>query len=220
MKTIETTLHHRVVEPEGAGRTLHPALIMLHGRGADEGDLLGLSSSLDQRLLILSARAPYPFSYGGGYTWYDVGEVGVPEPHMFRTSYEKLTTFVDDSLKNYPIDTNKVYLLGFSMGTIMSYALSLTRPELFRGVVAHSGYIPEGTHLTFQWKHLSSLDFFVAHGIHDQVIPLTFARRARELLTQAGAHFSYKEYPMAHEITMDSLADMSTWLHRKIDEPD
>jgi phospholipase/carboxylesterase len=219
MKTIETTLYHRVVEPGGSAPARHPTLIMLHGRGADEEDLLGLASSLDERLLILSVRAPYPFPYGSGYTWYDVGEVGRPEPQMFRTSYDKLASFVDDSLKNYPIDPKKLYLLGFSMGTIMSYALSLTQPGLFRGVIANSGYIPEGTHLTFQWKELSTLEFIVAHGMYDQVIPVQFARRARELLEKAGARFSYKEYPMAHEISTESLADMSAWLHRNIDEP-
>jgi len=216
MKVIESSLVHRVLPPERSESARYPTLIMLHGRGADEEDLLGFASSLDERLLIMSARAPYPFPYGGGYTWYDVEEVGTPEPTMFRASYEKLTRFVNDSLKNYPVDPQHLYLLGFSMGTVMSYALSLTLPHLFRGVLANSGYIPEGTFLTFQWNALSSLEFFVSHGVNDPVIPVQAARRANELLSKAGVHLSYKEYPMAHEISTDSLADMSLWLHQHI----
>jgi phospholipase/carboxylesterase len=219
MKVIESSLYHRVLPPEQSKATRHPTLIILHGRGADEEDLLGLASSLGKHLLILSVRAPYSFPYSGGYTWYDVGEVGAPEALTFRTSYEKLRTFVDDAMKHYPVDPHQIFLLGFSMGTVMSYALSLTLPHLFRGVMANSGYIPEGTYLSFEWHDLLSLEFFVVHGIHDPIIPVQFGRRAKELLGQAGARFSYKEYPMGHEISMDSHADMSEWLHQRITDP-
>ncbi|MEE8112746.1 MAG: hypothetical protein V3T23_00185, partial [Nitrososphaerales archaeon] len=120
MKTITTTLVHRILPPENSTSTTHPTLIMLHGRGADEEDLLGLVPYLDERLFILSVRAPFPFPYGGGYTWYDIGTVGTPEPTMFKESCEKLSTFVHDALANYPIDAPHIYLLGFSMGTVMS----------------------------------------------------------------------------------------------------
>src|SRR5512141_750966 len=126
MKSIPSSLVHRVLEPENSTASVHPALIMLHGRGADEEDLLGLSSFLDRRFLYISARAPFPFQYGGGYTWYDIGEVGVPLPGMFDESYQKLLQFVDDVVQNYPIDRSRIYLFGFSMGTVLSYALSLT----------------------------------------------------------------------------------------------
>ncbi len=216
MKLIDSTLVHRVISPERSGVTRHPTLILLHGRGADEEDLLSLSTSLDERLLILSVRAPYPFPYGGGYTWYEVGEVGTPEPAMFRSSYDKLTSFVNDARKLYPVDPDSLYLLGFSMGTVMSYSLSLTLPHLFRGVVANSGYIPEGTFLKFQWGSLVKLEFFIAHGVQDPVIPVQFARRAKELLEKAGAPNSYREYPMAHEISMESLKDLSAWLRHRM----
>ena len=218
MKPISTSLVHRVVLPEQSTATIHPTLIMLHGRGADEEDLLGLSPYLDERLLILSARAPFPFPFGGGYTWYDVGTVGTPEPGMFKTSYEKLSTFVHDVIKNYPIDAQRLYLLGFSMGTVMSYALALTQPQLFRGVAANSGYIPEGTHLKLLWTELSHLEFFVAHGVHDPVIPIELGRRAKELLEKTNARFTFKEYPMAHQISEESLADAAGWMKQRLDK--
>jgi phospholipase/carboxylesterase len=203
--------------PQDAKASLHPTLILLHGRGADEEDLLGLSSYLDKRFLILSVRAPYPFEYSGGLTWYDIDEVGTPEPAMFKSSYDKLSAFVSDALARYPIDKKQLYLLGFSMGTVMSYALTLTQPGLFRGVVANSGYVAEGTHLRYQWNQLGNVEFFVTHGTQDPVIPVHIARKAKGLLETAHARFYYKEYPMGHQISEESLQDLSIWLTQRLD---
>lgn len=219
MKTISTSLVHRILMPEESAIPVHPTLILLHGRGADEEDLLGLASALDPRFLILSARAPFPFSYGGGYTWYDADTVGTPEPGMFKTSYDRLSTFVRDVTTQYPVDRQRVFLLGFSMGTVMSYAMALTEAHLFRGVVANSGYIPEGTHLLLQWNAIASVEFLVTHGSLDPVIPVQLAHRARELLTAARAQFTYREYPMGHQISEESLHDVAAWLARRLDAP-
>ena len=217
MITVRTSLEHRLLLPENSTGRRHPALIMLHGRGADEEDLIGLVPSFDRSLLVLSVRAPHRYSYGG-YTWYDIGEMGRPEPELFLDSYRKLVQFIDDVLAAYPIDPSNVFLLGFSMGTVMSYALSLTRPGTFRGVIAHSGYIPEGTELVMQWEKLAGLSFFVAHGLLDPTIPVLLARRARQLLEGSTASMTYKEYSMGHEISQESLQDAVEFLHRLLDE--
>jgi phospholipase/carboxylesterase len=216
MRTIATTLVHRVLEPEHPSAATHPTLIMLHGRGADEEDLLGLCPALDERLLCISARAPFEFSYGG-YTWYDIGQVGIPLPGMFDESYAKLVTFVDDVLRNYPVDPAHLYLFGFSMGAVMSYALSLTKPELFRGVSANSGYVPEGTSLRFRWEDLAGKNFLIAHGVYDQVIPLQMAHRAKALFAESNATVEYREYPMDHQISDESLADAAAWLKKLLE---
>ena len=212
MSKIPTTLEHRVLLPEGAQASTHPTVIMLHGRGADEEDLIGLARYYDPRLLVLSVRAPYPFEHGGGFTWYEVGAVGTPDPAMFRLSYDRLSTFVDDALNAYPVDRSRVYLLGFSMGTVMAFALSLTRPELFRGVIANSGYVPEGTHLSLRWRDLGNLACFIGHGREDPVIPIEFARRAKRLFEESNARLEYREYSMAHEIGEESLRDSAAFL--------
>jgi phospholipase/carboxylesterase len=212
MKEILTTLEHRVLLPEGIGAGKHPTVIMLHGRGADEEDLIGLAEHYDSRLLVLSVRAPYPYSYGSGYTWYDVGAVGTPEPVMFRQSYDRLSRFVDDVLHGYPVDLSHVYLLGFSMGTVMAFALSLSRPELFRGVIANSGYVPEGTHLSFRWRELGRIAYFIAHGTEDPVIPIDFARRAKRLFEESNARIEYREYDMGHEISEQSIRDSASFI--------
>lgn len=212
MKKIETSLHHIIHVPDGQNTAKRPALIMLHGRGADEQDLFGLTDYLDDRLFVISARAPYQFQYGGGFTWYDMLEIGKPELKMFSNSYRKLNQFLDDVKKSYPVDPLKIFLFGFSMGTIMSYALALTEPGEFAGVIANSGYIPEDAGLTLQWNKIGATSFFVAHGIQDPIIPVSMGRRARFLLEQANAQLVYKEYPMAHQISEQSLSDMAEWL--------
>lgn len=216
MQRIKTSLTHQLApfdEPRGG---LHPTLILLHGRGANEDDLLGLVPYLDPRLLCIAARAPFRFGYGG-YTWYDLREVGTPESEQFEESYNKLSQFLDDIQAHYPIDPKQTFLLGFSMGTVMSYSLALTKPDRIRGVVAHSGYIPENSSLQFKWDMLSGTEFFVAHGVRDPVIPIEFGRRANELLSQTSAPVVYREYPIQHQISDESLHDLGEWLAERIE---
>lgn len=220
MQQIQSTLVHKILPPKGGQDLKHPALFMLHGRGANEDDLLGFAEYLDERFFIISPRAPFPFPLGGGFTWYDVLEVGRPEPKMFAESYSKLAQFLDDAMKDYPVDSKRIFFLGFSMGTMMSYSLLLTKPELIAGVVANSGYVPEETNLQFQWDKLASKSVFIAHGIYDPVIPLQLSRRAKELFSQTQAEVTYKEYPMAHQISEESLNDFSTWLTQRLDGKD
>jgi phospholipase/carboxylesterase len=218
MKLIETTLVHQIAPFDETRSGPHPTLILLHGRGANEEDLLGLVSYLSPQLLCIAARAPFYFPYGG-YTWYDLREIGTPDQNQFEESYQRLTQFVDDVQQHYPVDPKKTYLLGFSMGTVMSYAYALTHPERISGVVAHSGYIPENTSLNFAWNKLASTGFFVAHGTHDPVIPISFGRRAHELLASTNAPLVYREYPIQHQISEESLHDLSAWLAGHIERP-
>jgi phospholipase/carboxylesterase len=217
MKAIKSSLIHRILMPEKADARVHPAILMLHGRGSDEEDLLGIAPSLDDRFLIISVRAPFPYSYGG-YTWYEVGQVGSPEPTMFRQSCEKLLTFVEDALKGYPIDPSRLMLFGFSMGTVMSLALALSHPDRIRGVAANSGYVAEGTYLNYRWQELAETDVLITHGLQDPVIPIAMARRARDLFARSNACVTYREYDAAHQLTDESLADIADWTRNFLPE--
>lgn len=216
MQTIQSSLYHKLVPPRVESTGPHPTLILLHGRGADEDDLLGLAPYVDPRLQILSVRAPFAFPHGG-FFWYEFLKVGTPEPNQFSESYDRLVQFLADASQHYPVDPKKVFLLGFSMGTVMSFALSLTKPDAIAGVGAHSGYIPEGTTLKFHLDQLDGLSFFVAHGVHDPVIPINLGRRAKEILSSTSADLTYKEYPIAHQISEESLNDVSVWLKKRLD---
>jgi phospholipase/carboxylesterase len=214
---ITSTLQHIVLDPEADTRTPHPTVIMLHGLGADEHDLAGLAQFLDSRLLTISVRAPFPLAWGG-YTWYDFSGAGKPDPVQFKESSERLLQFIHDALAHYPVDPRHLYLLGFSMGTVMALAMALSQPQLFHGVIANSGYLAEGTHLTYRWGDVKGKNFYVAHGVHDELIPVQASRIIRSKLEAAGARVEYHEFPMAHEIAEPSLNAMARWLTTQIDE--
>jgi len=217
MKPIASSLFHRVLEPRSPAGDCHPGLILLHGRGADEEDLAGLVDEFDGRFLILSPRAPYSFSFGGGFTWYEFDAVGTPDPVMFGTSYDKLFRFLRDAVAGYPIDPTRLYLFGFSMGTVMSHAIALTEPAMVRGIIANSGYVPERTPLQFRWDALGHMDVLITHGTMDPVLPIQMGRRSQELYRVSAARLTYREYPMGHQISRESLDDIAVWLRTSLD---
>lgn len=211
MKPIASTLIHRLMMPETGAAGPHPTLILCHGRGADEDDLAGLARYLDERLMILSVRAPFPFEFGG-YTWYDAAPDGTPDVPRFRESHERLSTFIDDALRLYPVDHNKVFVLGFSMGAAMSLVEALSRPQLFRGVCINSGYLPQQEIVEYRREALPSLNILLAHGTEDPVIPVERARQTKAALERLGVRPHYTEYRMGHEISDASLGAIVEWM--------
>ena len=215
MESTTSDIYHIVRQPRTRAVGPSPAIILLHGRGADENDLIGLSSHLDERLMIFSVRAPYPFEFGG-YTYFQLSDEGKADPTMFGESYRRLMKFVDDVGSMPEVDPGRIYLLGFSMGTIMAYALSLTRPERFAGVIAQSGFVRTHTDLVFQWKNLQGCPFIITHGVADPIIPVRLARETKEMFGRSNAECDYREYRMGHEISEESLADVCGWLKKRL----
>jgi phospholipase/carboxylesterase len=209
-------LFYRVAPFDEKPSGLHPLLVLLHGRGSDENDLLGLTPYFDPRFLVVSIRAPHSFGYGG-YTWYDLFDIGRPNMDHLVESHRMLGETITHIEQALPVQKNRLHLFGFSMGAMMSFAYALAHPADVRAVVAHSGYIPEDTPLTYQWKSLGSTAFFVAHGTKDPVVPVSMGRRSNELLMKANANLTYREYPIAHTISDKSLEDLSLWLRQALD---
>lgn len=212
----ERELKHKFLRPrrEGAGKP--PALVLLHGRGADEDDLLGLAEYFDDRLFVLSPRAPFPFAHGGGYTWYDLEEIGRPDAAMFRESHGLLSEFLRAAPERFGVDPARIYCCGFSMGSVMALASVLAAPASLAGVMANSGYLPEDAALNPRWEGIRGKPFFVAHGRYDPVIPYAYGTRIREVLSEHGADVTYREYDMGHQINEESLGDMIGWLAARL----
>lgn len=192
-------------------------LVLHHGRGSDEQDLMGLSGVLDPRgrLHIVTPRAPLRLPGSPGYHWYLVPRVGYPDPDSFRAAYDELAAFHDGLWERAGIGPERTVLGGFSMGTVMSYALGLggDRPAP-AGILALSGFIPtvEGWQPSLQDR--TSTNVLIAHGRLDPVIPVAFARRAHELLEQAGFSVDYRESDAAHNVDADDVHRTVTWLDR------
>ena len=192
-----------------------PTVIALHGRGSNEADLIGLAPYLDRRLLWISPRAPLDLM--GGYEWYRLKDIGDPDQATFDAAVETLDRFVAEAAAAYPVDRQRLFLLGFSQGSMMSYSFALAQPGRVAGVIAQSGYIPLTPGLKVDTDALKGKPFILTHGTYDPIIPVQWGREARDYLTQAGADVEYHEFPMGHNVSDQSIAAIGAWVERRLD---
>jgi phospholipase/carboxylesterase len=196
-----------------------PLLLLLHGVGSHEGDLMTLAPYLDPRFYIVSARAPNTLA-PGSYAWFHVQftpQGPVINPEEAERSRLRLLDFIGELVETYGVDPAGVYIMGFSQGAIMGLSLGLTRPDRLAGLVAHSGRIlPEIRPIMASPDALRGLPVFVAHGTADAVLPIHHGRASRELLSTLPVDLTYREYPMGHEISAESLGDVAAWLSERL----
>lgn len=196
-------------------------LVLHHGRGADEQDLLALADALDpQRALhVVAPRAPLRLPGLGGFHWYVVPRVGYPDPETFRAGYAQLAAFDDELWERTGIAPERTVLGGFSMGSVMSFALGLggDRP-VPAGILAFSGFIPTVAGWEADLASRAGLRVFIAHGAGDGVIDVAFARGAREALTAGGLEVEYHESGGAHQIEARNAEAAGEWLRRTFAE--
>jgi phospholipase/carboxylesterase len=178
-------------EPEGA-------LVLLHGRGADENDLYPLLDLLDpdRRLLGITPGGPHHLPPGGRH-WYALGGIPTPDPVTFHETAPRLAAFLD----TLPVPMERVVLGGFSQGAAMSWAMSLgpgrPRPA---AVVAMSGFLPRVDGWPLEPERLAGVPVAIAHGSLDPVIPTQFAAEAAATLEAAGADVVRLQTPVPHMV--------------------
>ena len=209
-------LVHLVREPAGEP---DGAVILLHGRGADEHDLVPLLDVLDpeRRLVGLTPGAPLPGPGGApGRWWYMVPRVGYPDPSTFHATYDRLTRFLDAWLEQRGIGWERTVVGGFSMGCVMSYATALGpgRPNP-AGILAMSGFIPTVERWEPGLDSRAGLPVLVTHGVRDPIISVDFGRDARDRLERAGLDVEYHEHRGGHHLDPQGLPLMSDWLSRR-----
>lgn len=214
----ELPLKH-LIRPDTSGDPKPPALFMMHGYGSDEADLFSFAPALPKDLFVISLRAPYALPpYGNAWyainfdaprgKWNDVGQA--------LKSRDLLLQTIEEAIGAYGLDPNRISLLGFSQGSILSYALALSHPGRIKAVIALSGYIdremlPPG----FQEKDLSSLQVYASHGSSDMVIPVGWARQSADLLQTLGVSHKYEEFPAGHGVSPENLASFKSWMQGK-----
>lgn len=189
-----------------------PLLVLLHGYGSNEADLFGLESYFDARYTIVSARAPSTMGRGA-YAWFPLAfsEEGpvVLDPAQAEASRQTIADFIGFCHGEYATDPTRVLLVGFSQGAILSAAVALTRPELVRGAVLMSGRIlPESAENAVL---PNGVKYLVVHGIHDPVLPVKHGRESKETLERLGLAPVYREFPMAHQVSDESLELVTSW---------
>ena len=194
-------------EPKGA-------LVLLHGRGADENDLFPLLDVMDpqRRLLGATARGPLSLPPGGAH-WYAVRAIGYPDPDTFLATYELLTGWLDSFLSQHGVGHDKLVIGGFSQGTVMSHATALGRGRPApAGIVAMSGFMPTAEGFELDLQDRQGLAVFIGHGSADPVIGVKWGRDARDRLEAAGADVTYHEGPIGHGIDPRVMAELPAWV--------
>jgi phospholipase/carboxylesterase len=190
-------------------------LVLHHGRGADENDLLSLADVLDpgRRLHVVTPRAPLTLPGWPGYHWYVVPRVGYPDPDTFQASFRSLAALHDELWSRTGLTPAQTVLGGFSMGSVMSYSLGLSgeRPAP-AGILAFSGFVPVVEGWSSSLEDRRSTRVFIAHGRNDPIMEVGFGRRARELLETGGLDVEYHESDAAHHIDPAHVPAAVDWL--------
>jgi phospholipase/carboxylesterase len=195
-------------------------LVLHHGRGSDEQDMLALGEALDpaRRLHLVAPRGPLRLGQAPGWHWYLVPRVGYPDRDTFFAAYQQLAGLHDELWQRTGIAPAHTVLGGFSMGTVMSYALALgaERPAP-GGILAFSGFIPSVEGWRAHLEDRAGTAVFIAHGRNDPVIDVEFARRARQELEAGALDVSYRESDGAHNIDARQLDAARQWLGARLD---
>ncbi|NAY91058.1 phospholipase [Muricauda sp. JGD-17] len=197
-----------------------PAIFLFHGYGSNEEDLFSFAPELPEELVVISVRAPYdldPF----GHAWYAINfdaEYGKwSDDEQAKGSRDKIVAFIDEAIEAYELDGENITLLGFSQGTVLSYAVALSFPERTKNLVALSGYINEKILVEgYQQKDHSGLNVYASHGQVDQVIPLEWAQRTPGFLKKMDIDHVYEEFPVGHGVSPQNFYSFRNWLAQRI----
>jgi phospholipase/carboxylesterase len=195
-------------------------LVLHHGRGTDEDDLIGLADLFDpkRRLHVVTPRGPYPFPETLGYRWYEPAALGVPEPESFKAAYTKLAALHDELWEHRGLTATQTVLGGFSQGASMAYALGLgaDRPAP-AGILAMSGFIPAVDGWGPSTSDRAATKVLISHGTTDPVLSVDYAHQARDELQAAGLAVEYLESPAAHHIDPRTLTSIADWIAATLD---
>ena len=217
------TLHYIAVEPDGydLDRT-YPMIILLHGFGAHMGDLASLAPAIDaENYVYIFPNAPIPFEIGPGATGFGWTYPRHIPQELRRADdvdavVEMLAVLVDEVTESYAIEQGQAILGGFSQGGMMTYRYGLPNPDIFKGLAALSAVAPDEDTMRGKLPADRSQPIFIAHGTSDMVIEVQMAKDTLEFLRAEGYQPLYNEYPMAHEISQQTLTDLAQWIRQTL----
>ena len=219
MTSSNVSLTYSVREPLDPVEGSPPLVILIHGWGSNEANMMALADYIDDRFLVASIRAPIelgPDSFG----WYILRG----EPGRFRhDDAEALAALnivvhaIEELLALYHADPKRVILMGFSQGAIISLGVALDRPDKIAGAVLMSGLLlPLFGKNAGPDRELKGLPILAVHGTWDQMIPVENGRGVRDFLETKPVDLTYREFPMGHEVSRESLLEIESWLLRRI----
>lgn len=193
------------------------SVILLHGYGADEYDLIGLANYFEANLQIFSIRAPGVTPFGGA-SWFDIemfadGSLKFNYDQALESS-KGIISLLEKMRGEGHIRDEKVILGGFSQGATIANLVTLQAPQLIKALLIMSGRLQDDAKdLLKDQDLLKDLPVFAGHGLADQVIPVEFGRKIVEFWQSLPAQLEHHEYPMGHEISMEELNHIQSWLN-------
>lgn len=196
-----------------------PLIVLLHGRGSDKHDLMGLRAHLPQHAMVVAPRAPFsgvPWGYGPGWAWYRFLGRNRPEPDSFEASQQNLGEFLDALPSSLPAEPGPLVLGGFSQGGTMSLAYALRNPGRVAGVLNFSGFLADHPSVRVTPETAGAAQIWWGHGTQDPNIPFALAIEGRDILRGAGAELEARDYAIGHWIDPSELRDAVEWLERTV----
>lgn len=198
-----------------------PLVVLLHGRGSDRHDLLGLAPRLAPGAVVVTPEAPFsglPWGYGPGWAWYQFLGGNRPEPESFEKSQTVLGEFLAGIREKLPVRTGTLALGGFSQGGTMSVAHALRNPGTVPLVLCFSGFLADHPTVRAEPATVAGTRFFWGHGTMDPAIPFALGEEGRAALRASGATLETRDYPIGHGISPEEAADARRWLERTVAE--
>ena len=188
-----------------------PLLVLLHGFGANERDLLPMAARLDPRLAVASLRAPYQVR-PGSFSWVN-GNTADELDKARRMVVECIDQVVDST----GADRGRVYLAGFSQGASLTLAIALTEPEKIAGAAVLSGRLAAAVRDNHASpERLRGFPILVTHGTDDPQIPVRAAHDIRQALKAMGVAAEYREFESGHSISEVNVDVLNQWLRRRL----
>lgn len=207
------------MERAPSSRAATGAIILLHGSGSWEREVLNIADGLDPtgRLHVIAPRAPLQIQGEPGFHWYESTDSGNPDPTSFAAAIEMLAAFQDDQLERIAVSPGHAVIGGFSMGAAMSYALAFSKGRpLPAGVLAMSGFIPSPEDASWRpdLAGRGSVPVFIGHGGSDMVVDRGFAELARSRMEKAGLVVESFDFGGGHEIPSAEIIAAAQWIDR------
>jgi phospholipase/carboxylesterase len=194
-----------------------PLIVLLHGRGSDKHDLMGLAPHLPRDAMVVAPRAPFPgapWGYGPGWAWYQFIGRNRPEPESFSSSLRELHAFLGGLAERLPVRPGPLALGGFSQGGTLSLAYALAHPGRVPAVLNFSGFLADHPDVHATPESVAGTRIFWGHGTADPNIPFALAIEGREVLRDAGAAVEARDYRIGHWIDQQELRDAVAWLEQ------
>jgi predicted esterase/catechol 2,3-dioxygenase-like lactoylglutathione lyase family enzyme len=220
MESAELSMPH-LVRPPKMGVRKPPLLLLLHGMGSSEKDIFSIADTFDDRFNVVTVRGPF-MQAPKRYLWFGVEHIG--NTYMMNAiqtefSRQALIKFIPQVVQAYKMDTDQVYVLGFSQGAVMSLALMLTEPDLLAGAIVINGQIPVELRslMVKPEQMMKGFPVLVIHGVHDEVYPISQGRAIYSTLSSYPVILDYREQPTGHFLSQEGIADACAWLTARLD---